>query len=109
MKNLFHMAKLISARLKSLTSCLRHLRGSSDFTVLLLRSIISLTAVVMDTFCRLFVAPQFVQAPFPHPSIGHGFKLQCDRENREHLKNLRNVYCVMNNHSEDWPQNQKTN
>jgi len=61
----------------------------------------------MDTFCRLFVAPQFVQAPLPHPSIGDGFKLQCNRENREHLKNLRNVYCVMTNHSEDWPQNQK--
>ena len=25
--------------------------------------------------------------------------LQCDRESREHLKYLRNVYCVMNNHS----------
>ena len=27
--------------------------------------------------------------------------LQCDRENREHLKYLRNVYCVMTNHSKD--------
>ena len=27
--------------------------------------------------------------------------LQCDHENREHLKYLRNVYCVMTNHSKD--------
>ena len=27
--------------------------------------------------------------------------LQCDRENREYLKYLSNVYCVMNNHSKD--------
>ena len=27
--------------------------------------------------------------------------LQCDRENREHLKYFRNVYCLMINHSKD--------
>ena len=27
--------------------------------------------------------------------------LQCDRENSEHLKYLRNVYCVITNHSKD--------
>ena len=27
--------------------------------------------------------------------------LQCDRENREDLKYLRNVYCLMTNHSKD--------
>ena len=27
--------------------------------------------------------------------------LKCDQENREHLKYLRNVYCVMTNHSKD--------
>ena len=34
--------------------------------------------------------------------------LKCDQENREHFKYLRNVYCVMTNHSKDqdvnWPQ-----
>ena len=24
--------------------------------------------------------------------------LQCDRENREHLKYVRNVYCLLTNH-----------
>ena len=28
-------------------------------------------------------------------------ELQCNRENREHLKYVRNVYCVMNNHIKD--------
>ena len=28
-----------------------------------------------------------------------GVDLQCDRENREHLKYLRSVECVMTNHS----------
>ena len=28
-----------------------------------------------------------------------GVDLQCDRENREHLKYLRSVKCVMTNHS----------
>ena len=28
-----------------------------------------------------------------------GVELQCDRENREHLKYLRSVKCVMTNHS----------
>ena len=27
--------------------------------------------------------------------------LQCDQENREHLKYFRNVYCVTTNHSKD--------
>ena len=27
--------------------------------------------------------------------------LQCDQENHEHLKYLRNIYCVMTNHSKD--------
>ena len=27
--------------------------------------------------------------------------LQCDREHREDLKYLKNVYCVMTNHSKD--------
>ena len=27
--------------------------------------------------------------------------LQCDRENYEHLKYLKNGYCVMTNHSKD--------
>ena len=27
--------------------------------------------------------------------------LQCDRENCEQVKNLRNVYCVMTSHSKD--------
>ena len=29
------------------------------------------------------------------------FNLQCDGENREHLKYLRNDYCVMTNHRKD--------
>ena len=28
-------------------------------------------------------------------------RIQCDRENREHLKYLRNIYCVMTNQSKD--------
>ena len=35
----------------------------------------------------------------------NGF-LQCDRENREDLKYLRNVYCLMTNHNKD--QNTRT-
>ena len=34
-------------------------------------------------------------------TAGHLFVLQCDRENREHLKCLRNVYCVMTNQCKD--------
>ena len=37
--------------------------------------------------------------------------LQCNWENREHLKHFRNVYCVTTNHSKDQdvnkPQNHK--
>ena len=36
-----------------------------------------------------------------HCTLNFHMTLQCDRENREDLKYLKNVYCVMTNHSKD--------
>ena len=47
----------------------------------------------LDVTTTLLTLPFVVPTRYP--------LLRCDRENREHLKYLRNVYCVMTNHSKD--------
>ena len=53
----------------------------------------------MSEFYALIVFGHTVYEPLlflPHSSLN---RLQCNWENREHLKYLRNVYCVMSNRS----------
>ena len=53
-----------------------------------------------------YMAATFIEHLFTHIKLKTKWLkperiLQCDLENREHLKYFRNVYCVMTNHSKD--------
>ena len=50
--------------------------------------------------CSSFILDYYYFLPI-HSLTHTQSDLQCDQENREHLKYLRNVYCVMTNHSKD--------